>query len=219
MSSTVISIKPFQLKQEHRAEALYWLKRGAELLASGTKDPMASQEPCYTSAPVELPKQPHWIKRMYSKALDFCSISCRVPDAIAERLKTISGWQGRLRSFIYALTEYHDEQERLQRVANFDYHGEGYTFARDTMTEVINTSASFIGLSKSEFMALLECDLDLMFDDMEAFQLPHHIEFLSELRDQHKTGKDKHIKAFTTYYRALIKVCRELAKFCGISVS
>lgn len=99
MATTVITIRPFNTypREAHHTFSLEWVIRA---LISGEFKPdnkMFTELPQFTPT---LPSKPHWFKRLYQNALARFTLSVRVSEEVAAKLKSIIGWHDKLRRYM-----------------------------------------------------------------------------------------------------------------------
>lgn len=99
MATAVITIRPFATfdRSAHDTFSLEWAIRA---ITSGEFAPdhnLFCQLPEFTPAS---PSKPHWFKRLYDNALARFTLSVRVSQEVAAKLKSIIGWHDKLRRYM-----------------------------------------------------------------------------------------------------------------------
>lgn len=119
MSTAVVSIKPFQYPGAKRSDLLYWFRIAVSEVSIGGYD--FGTLPDYTSSPVETPAKPHLFKRLYQKALDRATLSCRVAQDTLEKLKQVRNWQDEVRRLAYSFYDSFNRSEDAYAEAWAEY--------------------------------------------------------------------------------------------------
>jgi hypothetical protein len=144
MTSVVISLKLYE--GTDKAEAVADVFRSVvNQMLNFPHEPMANAVP--SEASVSFYK-PHWFKRVCERALTRFTVSVRVPESVANKLKPIIGWQDTLRKFFYALTKQAQEYQPWAKTVAVKFESVEYELADEMLTFLksgINSSPAFNG--------------------------------------------------------------------------
>lgn len=121
MATAVITIRPFATfdRSAHDTFSLEWAIRA---ITSGEFAPdhnLFCQLPEFTPA---TPVKPHWFKRLYQNALARFTLSVRVSQEVAAKLKSIIGWHDKLRRYmdVIAKNVFYPPQHELSPIEEYD---------------------------------------------------------------------------------------------------
>jgi hypothetical protein len=215
MSTAVVSIKPFYVPEANRSDLRYWFRIAVSEVSVGSYE--INKVPDYAYDPVEAPQQPHFFKRLYKKALDRASLSCRIAQETLEKLKSVHNWQDEVRRLAYAFYDAFNRSEEAYAEVWAEYQAAQSQNSVLTVEQVDRVyqavryrieSDNLLKQQKEFFLGKLAEEIGEFECDWRREDFQDHIDSLAALKERifAKVGKHPH----TTFYIVLIRACKKV---------